>query len=141
MIRLNEYLLSKKNVNDMTMLTNPREGDTLDDIVEWIEHIGVDDIRNFKYMDPEPKRNGLICVVCNGDNNDTRWIALYGWPRSVKSEQYACCKPNANSFFIDVNDAKHIMSFDEIIEIMIQMVENPKEIIKPFQKETTKNTK
>ena len=129
MIRLNEYLLSKKNANDITTLTNPREGDTLDEITEWLSHIGVDDIRNFTYMNPDPARGKLIGIVCKGETDDTQWIGLYGWPRSVKGEQFACCKPNANSFFVDATGAKHAMSFDEIIEIMRQMVENPKEII------------
>lgn len=125
------YLLSKSNAKTASKLINPQKDSSIDEIIEWIKHIGVDDIRNFTYLSPEPKRNGLICVVCNGTGKykKWKWICLYGWPKDARKRQTALCRPSGESCFTNVDGIEYYMSFDEIIEIIKQMVENPKEII------------
>lgn len=115
---INEYLLSKTHTKSIM----PEKESTVEEIVKWIKSYGIEE-KGLK-DNKTPSNGKLVYVVGPGSPNDPRlyWVALrnhYG--------QNIVLKPKHDSFCsLSLDDYEtRIITFDEAIELMIKMINNP----------------
>lgn len=124
---INEYLLSKRNPKT---IEEPTIGCTKEDIINWLESMGVTDRREFDMSIHRPNAGELLYEVGPKDytNPGQYWVSLIGNPED-RCDQVVCIKPKRKSFFTGLFGSKEI-EFEKALELAVEMIKNPNKVIR-----------
>lgn len=125
---INEYLLSKSNPKT---IEEPTIGCTREDIIKWLEYMGVTDRREFDMSVHRPNAGELLYEVGTKDYKSPAqyWVTLIGNPGN-RCDQAVCMKPTSKSFFTGFFDHEVEIEFDKALELAAEMIENPNKVVR-----------
>lgn len=123
MININEYLLSKKK---KSIIVKPEKGCTVEDIMTWLEDMGVTDKRTFReyrFSSCIPNKGELLYICGPNESDDTPeqyWVILSSYTTQI------VIKPKGTSHVNTLDTYKKtIVSFDKAIELALDMIKDP----------------
>lgn len=132
---ITEYVSSGRGHS--TTLSNIRNystvGKDIDSITEWLSSCGVEEFREWTGHTYDIRTGSVVAEIGPKGSRQTTWVALRSKPEGSRTTQSIIASIWANSTISDGFGNSKYISFEQALEYMAKMLEEPEKLIQIYQ--------